>query len=72
LAVLAIQSRQPSNLYFHKETLMPFEFITLKAMGDIAVVTLNRPDKRNAIHEALLVELDTFFQNFRSLPRPWS
>jgi hypothetical protein len=40
---------------------MPFEFITLKAMGDIAVVTLNRPDKRNAIHEALLVELDTFF-----------
>jgi enoyl-CoA hydratase/carnithine racemase len=40
---------------------MPFEFITLKAMGDIVVVTLNRPDKRNAIHEALLVELDTFF-----------
>jgi (methylthio)acryloyl-CoA hydratase len=45
---------------------MPFEFITLETMGDIAIVTLNRPDKRNAIHEALLAELDAVFSKLPS------
>jgi len=31
--------------------------------GTIATLTMNRPDKRNAMCEALLGDLDTFFSN---------
>ena len=29
--------------------------------GAIAVLTMNRPDKRNAMNDTLLAELDAFF-----------
>lgn len=37
---------------------MPFEFLELERDGNIAIVSLNRPDKRNALSIALRYELD--------------
>lgn len=37
--------------------------VDIKIDGDIAVLTMNRPDKRNAMSDALLGELDAFFSN---------
>ncbi|NVK32820.1 MAG: crotonase/enoyl-CoA hydratase family protein [Gammaproteobacteria bacterium] len=36
---------------------------TLEIDGDIAVLTMNRPDKRNAMSDALLAEIEAFFRN---------
>ncbi len=40
---------------------MTFELLSHEDRGAICVVTLQRPDKRNAINDALLHELDEFF-----------
>ena len=37
------------------------EVVTVDIEDDIAIVTLNRPDKRNAINEAFVAALDEFF-----------
>jgi enoyl-CoA hydratase/carnithine racemase len=37
--------------------------LKISVAGTIATLTMNRPDKRNAMCEALLGELDTFFSN---------
>jgi len=35
------------------------DYVTLEYRGDVAVVGLNRPQKRNAISDAFIEELDT-------------
>ncbi|WP_343079978.1 crotonase/enoyl-CoA hydratase family protein [Ostreiculturibacter nitratireducens] len=37
--------------------------VTVAIDGPIATLTMNRPDKRNAMSDALLAELDAFFSN---------
>lgn len=37
--------------------------LTIEARGEIAVLTMNRPDKRNAMCDALLQAIDAFFVN---------
>jgi len=37
--------------------------VTIDIDGDVAVLTMNRPDKRNAMSDALLGEIDAFFSN---------
>ena len=36
--------------------------------GDIAIITFDRPEKRNAMNDALVADLDAFFAN----PPDWS
>lgn len=35
----------------------------VETKGDIAIITFNRPEKRNAMNDALVSELDEFFSN---------
>ena len=42
---------------------MPEPMLKISAEGTIATLTINRPDKRNAMCEALLDDLDAFFSN---------
>ena len=37
------------------------EFLTLEMRGRIAVLTLNRPEKRNAVHMAMIEDVNRFF-----------
>jgi enoyl-CoA hydratase/carnithine racemase len=39
------------------------EILQIRTEGPIAVLTMNRPDKRNAMNDALLAALDAFFSN---------
>jgi len=39
------------------------EFLKVDIQGPIAVLTMNRPDKRNAMNDGLLHALDAFFSN---------
>lgn len=40
-----------------------FKLISVERDGDIAVVLLNRPDKRNAVSDALIWEIEDFFDS---------
>jgi enoyl-CoA hydratase/carnithine racemase len=42
---------------------MSVPMLKISVEGSIATLTMNRPDKRNAMCEALLGDLDTFFSN---------
>ena len=42
---------------------MPEPMLKISVEGTIATLTINRPDKRNAMCEALLDDLDAFFTN---------
>jgi methylglutaconyl-CoA hydratase len=42
---------------------MVFETIILEFTGDLAILTLNRPDKRNAISTSMISELQSAFDN---------
>jgi len=44
-----------------QESAMDDTILKTEIDGKIAVLTMNRPDKRNAMNEALLAALDTFF-----------
>ncbi len=37
--------------------------VTVRRDGDIAIVTLNRPEKRNALGDDMVALLDKFFSN---------
>ncbi len=39
------------------------DILTIDVQGPIAVLTMNRPDKRNAMNDALLAALDGFFSH---------
>ena len=40
---------------------MSFENLTIEDRGAVRVITVNRPDKLNALNEATLGELDSAF-----------
>lgn len=42
---------------------MTQDFVNVETRGRIATLTMNRPDKRNAMSDGLLAELDAFFSN---------
>lgn len=39
----------------------PYKMILVETDADIVTVTINRPEKRNAMNDALIDELDRFF-----------
>lgn len=43
---------------------MPYEFVTVSVADRIATVTINRPDKLNALNASVLAELDRVFTAF--------
>ncbi len=62
---MAPQSGWTALCAYHrvKGTLCPEPMLKISVEGNIATLTMNRPDKRNAMCEALLGDLDTFFSN---------
>lgn len=47
------------------------EFFTTERDGHVLTVTLNRPERMNALHSPAHFELDTIFNEFESDPRLW-
>ncbi len=47
---------------------MPYEFLTVEVADRIATVTINRPDKLNALNARVLEELDVVFTAFATDP----
>ena len=45
---------------------MPYEFLTLEVEGGIATLTVNRPDKLNALNRATIAELGAAIDELRS------
>lgn len=45
---------------------IPFTFLTLDVTDQVAVVTVNRPDKLNALNAQVIAELDKAFQHLAS------
>lgn len=50
---------------------MAYEFATYEKKGRIAVVTLNRPERMNALHPPSHIELDEIWNDFDSDPDVW-
>jgi enoyl-CoA hydratase/carnithine racemase len=50
---------------------MAYEFIKVDREGPITIVTLNRPEKMNALHSPAHFELDKVFNEFRDDPDQW-
>lgn len=50
---------------------MAYEFITYEKKGRIAYVTINRPDRLNALHPPANAELYDAFSSFRDDPDVW-
>ena len=50
---------------------MPYEFIEYEKKGRIAYVTINRPERLNALHPPANAELHDAFSDFRDDPDVW-
>src|SRR5579875_2992533 len=50
----------------NRRTVMAYQFITAEQRGAVAVITLNRPDKLNALSFALMRELDEALSGYES------
>lgn len=50
---------------------MAYEFVTYEKKGRVAVVTLNRPERMNALHPPSHVELDEIWNDFERDPEVW-
>jgi enoyl-CoA hydratase/carnithine racemase len=50
---------------------MAYEFATYETHGHIAVVTLNRPERLNALHPPAHVELHEIWNDFERNPEVW-
>src|SRR5919108_3471686 len=50
---------------------MAYEFATYEKQGRIAVVTLNRPERMNALHAPAHVELHEIWNDFERDPKVW-
>ncbi|MFL5527017.1 MAG: enoyl-CoA hydratase-related protein, partial [Gemmatimonadaceae bacterium] len=49
----------------HKYISMPFKFLTLEVADRVATLTVNRPDKLNALNDATIAELGTAIDQIR-------
>jgi enoyl-CoA hydratase/3-hydroxyacyl-CoA dehydrogenase len=61
--------RMPKILLRHRQLGKPFDFrfVDLDVKGDIAYITLNRPEAMNALNEALVSQLDKQFSEAEKL-----
>jgi len=50
---------------------MKHEFCTVEREGAVTLITLNRPDFRNALHSPAHFELDAVFNEFAADPEQW-
>ncbi len=50
---------------------MGFEHVTVERDGKILIVTINRPDRMNALHPPANAELDQIFNDFAADPDLW-
>ncbi len=50
---------------------MAYEFITVEREGPLTIVTLNRPEKMNALHSPAHFELHDAFDQFAADPDQW-
>ena len=50
---------------------MAYEFVTVTREGPLTIVTLNRPESRNALNSASHRELDAIFNDFAADPDQW-
>ena len=50
---------------------MPYEFIDYEKKGRIAYVTINRPERLNALHPPANQELYQAFTDFKEDPEVW-
>ena len=50
---------------------MPYEFLTYEKRGRIAYVTINRPERLNALHPPANAEMLRAFSDFRDDPDAW-
>lgn len=47
---------------------MAYEFITVEKKGHLTIVTINRPERRNALHPPASIEMEKAFDKFDSDP----
>ena len=50
---------------------MAFEHVTVATEGRVLVVTINRPERMNALHPPANAELDAVFNDFAANPDLW-
>ena len=50
---------------------MAYEYATYEKKGRIAVVTVNRPERMNALHPPANFELDAIWNDFERDPEVW-
>lgn len=50
---------------------MPYRYIEVVREGSITIITINRPEARNALNEAAHVELETAFDDYAADPAQW-
>jgi dehydration protein DpgD len=50
---------------------MAYEFATYEKKGRIAIVTINRPERLNALHPPANIELDAIWNDFERDPELW-
>ena len=50
---------------------MAYEFATYEKKGRLAVVTINRPERMNALHPPANFELDEIWNDFERDPEVW-
>jgi enoyl-CoA hydratase/carnithine racemase len=50
---------------------MAYQFATYEKKGRLAIVTINRPERMNALHPAATLELDGIWNDFEVDPEVW-
>lgn len=51
---------------------MSYEFIVVEKKDRLTTVTINRPDRRNALHPMAMQEMDRAFNEFADDPQSWA
>jgi enoyl-CoA hydratase/carnithine racemase len=50
---------------------MAYQFATYEKKGRVAIVTINRPERMNALHAPATLELDAIWNDFEADPEVW-
>ena len=50
---------------------MPYEFIKVEKDGHLTIMTINRPERMNAIHPPAQLEMNTAWDDFANDPEAW-